>query len=144
MARAAGVNLLRVWGGGLREKRAFYDACDRAGILVWQEFPFACVFFGRLPRSVRYLALVRQESEAIVRALRHHPSVMTVWCGGNEFSPTRNRAVVQALRESVATLDGDASLRACLSRAGGSAQLGRVARVRAGRRLSPRRRGVRQ
>ena len=104
-ARAAGVNLLRVWGGGLREKRSFYETCDRAGISVWQEFPLACVFFGRLPRSARYLALARQESQAIVRALRAHPSVV-VWCGGNEFSPTRNRAVVEVLRESVATLDG--------------------------------------
>jgi len=105
MARVAGVNLLRVWGGGLREKRAFYAACDRAGILVWQEFPIACVFFGRLPRSQRHLDLVREESRAIVRAVRNHPSV-AVWCGGNEFSPADNRAVVQVLRESVARLDG--------------------------------------
>ncbi|MDQ7028813.1 MAG: hypothetical protein Q9O62_03065 [Ardenticatenia bacterium] len=41
-ARELGVNTVRVWGGGLREKRAFYELCDRLGILVWQEFPFAC------------------------------------------------------------------------------------------------------
>lgn len=105
MARDAGVNQFRVWGGGLREKRAFYDACDRAGLLIWQEFPLACVFLGRLPRSNAYLTLLRQESRAIVRELRNHPSV-ALWCGGNEFSPTRNRSVVNVLWECVGALDG--------------------------------------
>ncbi len=100
LARQANMNMLRVWGGGLREKRAFYDLCDRLGIMVWQEFPLACAYLGQFPRSPDYLRLVERESEAIVLDLRHHPSVV-LWCGGNEFSPRRNRPVVDALRRSV-------------------------------------------
>ena len=100
LAREAKMNMVRVWGGGLREKRAFYDLCDRMGIMVWQEFPLACAFLGRFPRSPEYLRLIERESEAIVRDLRAHPSLV-LWCGGNEFSPERNKPVVNALRRSV-------------------------------------------
>lgn len=105
MARDAGINLLRVWGGGLREKRAFYDACNRLGILVWQEFPLACAFFDRFPRDQRYLAQLEREARAIVRALRSHPSLI-LWCGGNEFSPRRNRPAVDRVARAVAEEDG--------------------------------------
>jgi beta-mannosidase len=104
LARQANMNMVRVWGGGLREKRAFYDTCDRLGIMVWQEFPLACAFLSRFPRSHEYLQLVERESEAIVRDLRLHPSLV-LWCGGNEFSPDRNRPVVDVLRRSVSRLD---------------------------------------
>jgi beta-mannosidase len=104
LARQANMNMLRVWGGGLREKRAFYDLCDRSGILIWQEFPFACAFLTRYPRSPGYLQLVRAEAQAIVRDLRNHPS-LAVWCGGNEFSPQRNTPLVQALQQVVARED---------------------------------------
>ncbi len=100
LAREANMNMLRVWGGGLREKRAFYDLCDRQGILVWQEFPFACAFLTRFPRSETYLRLVRFEARAIVRDLRRH-ACLVLWCGGNEFSPRRNEPLVSALRETV-------------------------------------------
>ncbi|MFB0538127.1 MAG: glycoside hydrolase family 2 protein, partial [Anaerolineae bacterium] len=90
LAKEAGINMLRVWGGGLREKRAFYDLCDELGLLVWQEFPFACVFFGHFPRHESFLSLARQECTAIVRQLRNHPT-LALWCGGNEYSPRRNR-----------------------------------------------------
>ena len=106
LARQANMNMVRVWGGGLREKRAFYDLCDRMGIMVWQEFPLACAFLGRFPRSPEYLQLVEWESEAIVRDLRGHPSLV-LWCGGNEFSPERNKPVVGVLRRSVNRLDPD-------------------------------------
>jgi beta-mannosidase len=104
MARQANMNMLRVWGGGLREKRAFYDLCDRLGILVWQEFPIACAFVTRYPRSAEYLRLVEAEAGAIVRDLRRHPS-LALWCGGNEFSPKRNRPLVAALQQAVAAGD---------------------------------------
>ena len=104
LARQANMNMLRVWGGGLREKRVFYDLCDRLGIMLWQEFPLACAFLSRFPRSSGYLQLVERESEAIVRDLRPHPSVV-LWCGGNEFNPERNRSVVDTLQQTVSRLD---------------------------------------
>lgn len=104
LAREANMNVLRVWGGGLREKRAFYDLCDRLGILIWQEFPFACAFLTRFPRSEGYLHLARSEARAIVRDLRQH-ACLALWCGGNEFSPRRNEPLVSALREIVAAED---------------------------------------
>jgi beta-mannosidase len=110
-AKAANINLLRVWGGGLREREAFYRACDEAGMLVWQEFPFSVAFFDRFPREPGYLALVEDECRGIVRALRNHPSV-ALWCGGNEFSPRRNRPVVDAIARAVAREDGSRPFRA--------------------------------
>jgi beta-mannosidase len=106
LARQANMNMLRVWGGGLREKRAFYDLCDRLGILVWQEFPLSCAFLTRFPRSPDYLRLVENEARAIVRDLRDHPSLV-LWCGGNEFSPQRNTPLVAALQRVVRREDPD-------------------------------------
>lgn len=105
MARESGANLLRVWGGGLREKRAFYDLCDELGLLVWQEFPFACLFLGSYPRDPAYLTLVDQECSAIVRQLAHHPAIIA-WCGGNEFSLSRNQVLLNKLAEVVVQEDG--------------------------------------
>ena len=105
MARDSGANLLRVWGGGLREKRAFYDLCDELGLLVWQEFPFACEFLGAFPRDAQYLAFVERECSDIVRQVRHHPSLL-LWCGGNEFSRSRNRPLLQTLARVVRRQDG--------------------------------------
>jgi len=104
-ARDANVNLLRVWGGGLKEKRAFYDLCDELGLLVWQEFPFAGATLDRFPRDRAFLDFTREECSAIVRALRNHPSLV-VWCGGNEFNTRGNHAVVETLREVVERADG--------------------------------------
>ncbi len=104
-ARDANINFLRVWGGGLKEKRAFYDLCDELGILVWQEFPFAGATLDRFPRDHAFLRLVRDECGAIVRALRNHPSLV-VWCGGNEFTTRGNRAIVETLRAVAAQEDG--------------------------------------
>jgi beta-mannosidase len=74
--------------------------------MLWQEFPLACAFLSRFPRSSGYLQLVERESEAIVRDLRPHPSVV-LWCGGNEFSPERNRPVVDILHRTVTRLDAE-------------------------------------
>lgn len=105
LAKETGINMLRVWGGGLREKRAFYDLCDELGLLVWQEFPLACVFFGHFPRHESFLSLARRECTAIVQQLRNHPSLI-LWCGGNEYSPKRNRKLIATLTAVVAANDG--------------------------------------
>ncbi len=106
MARETNANMLRVWGGGLREKRAFYDLCDELGLLVWQEFPFACEFLGSFPRDADYLALVQRECGDIVRQIRHHPAV-ALWCGGNEFSRSRNQPLLRTLARVVQQHDGE-------------------------------------
>ena len=80
LARECNVNIFRVWGGGIYEDPAFYDACDEAGILVWQDFMFACSDY---PSDPDFLEAVRREAEWVVRSLRSHPSV-AVWCGNNE------------------------------------------------------------
>ncbi len=105
LARRANLNVLRVWGGGLREKKAFYDLCDRLGLLLWQEFPLACAFITHYPRSAGYLELVEAETREIVRQVRNHPSVM-LWCGGNEFNPKTNHPVVEVMRRVVLAEDG--------------------------------------
>ncbi|MFN8534399.1 MAG: glycoside hydrolase family 2 TIM barrel-domain containing protein [Dehalococcoidia bacterium] len=116
-ARAAGINLLRVWGGGLRERRAFYEIADELGLLIWQEFPFSVAFFDHFPRDERFVGLVENESRGIVRAVRNHPSVV-IWCGGNEFNPEHNREVVSAVARAVAIEDGSRPFRAASPSAG--------------------------
>ncbi|MCP8882542.1 glycoside hydrolase family 2 protein [Devosia sp. XJ19-1] len=79
-ARDANINLLRVWGGGIYETDAFYDACNRAGMLVWQDFLFACAAYpeeGDLPGEIE-----AEARDNIVR-LMPHPSLV-LWNGNNE------------------------------------------------------------
>ena len=80
-ARAANMTMLRVWGGGVYEHAAFYDACDELGILVWQDFMFACVDYPSDDPVLR--AEVAAEAEFQVRRLRNHPC-LALWCGNNE------------------------------------------------------------
>lgn len=75
-----GMNMLRVWGGGLYESEDFYDACDEAGILVWQDFAYACSYY---PDTGEYLAESQREAEIQVRRLRSRTS-LALWCGNNE------------------------------------------------------------
>lgn len=79
-ARGANMTMIRVWGGGIYEHDAFYDACDELGLLVWQDFMFGC---GLYPAHAEFQASVRKEAEAAVRRLRNHPS-LALWCGNNE------------------------------------------------------------
>jgi beta-mannosidase len=110
LGREAHMNALRVWGGGLREKRAFYSLCDEMGLLVWQEFPIACAFLTRYPRDSVYLDLFERESRATIRALRNHPC-LALWCVGNEFAPRRHRELVNRARTAVQELDGTRAFR---------------------------------
>ncbi|KAL7620659.1 Beta-mannosidase B [Parahypoxylon ruwenzoriense] len=72
--------MIRVWGGGIYEEQAFYDACDELGILVWQDFMFGC---GNYPAWPELLDSIKREAEANVKLLRHHPSIV-IWAGNNE------------------------------------------------------------
>ncbi|MFM2052116.1 MAG: hypothetical protein RL456_153 [Pseudomonadota bacterium] len=72
--------MLRVWGGGIYEDEAFFDACDELGVLVWQDFVFAC---GLYPTDAAFLASVEAEARAAIRRLRHRAS-LAIWCGNNE------------------------------------------------------------
>ncbi|KAK0702866.1 glycoside hydrolase superfamily [Apiosordaria backusii] len=73
-------NMIRVWGGGVYEPDAFYDACDELGILVWQDFMFACASYPTYPE---FLESVEMEARHNVQRLRNHPSIV-LWCGSNE------------------------------------------------------------
>jgi len=80
LAADANANMLRVWGGGVYEGDQFRRACDEAGLLVWQDFMFACSAY---PQDARFLNAVRAEAELVVRAFRGHVS-LALWCGDNE------------------------------------------------------------
>ncbi|WP_141503926.1 beta-mannosidase [Paenibacillus luteus] len=75
------MNMLRVWGGGIYEQSVFYELCDEYGILVWQDFMFACSMY---PGDEAFLNNVRLEAEENVKRLRNHPSI-ALWCGNNEI-----------------------------------------------------------
>lgn len=85
LARDAHCNLLRVWGGGLLEKKCFYELCDELGIMVWQEFIQSSSGIDNRPStSPEYLRYIRNQATKMVRRRRNHPSLV-IWTGGNEL-----------------------------------------------------------
>lgn len=80
LAAEGNQNMIRVWGGGIYEDKAFYDACDELGILVWQDFMLAC---GSYPVTPEFRRNFEDEAIYNVKRLRHHPSI-ALWCGNNE------------------------------------------------------------
>jgi beta-mannosidase len=109
----AHVNLVRVWGGGLIETPAFYDACDRRGIMVWQEFIQSSSGVDDTPAAdPGFVQLMTREAEQIVPLRRNHPSLV-LWCGGNELQDgdgpldDARSAVLDALHDVVGRLDPD-------------------------------------
>lgn len=76
----ANMNMLRVWGGGIYEDDTFYQLCDSRGILVWQDFMYACAMY---PGNGRFLKTAALEALEQIERLRQHPC-MALWCGNNE------------------------------------------------------------
>ena len=108
-------NVIRCWGGGVYEDNEFFDLCDEMGFLIWQDFMFACAFN---PQDDEFLSRVKIDAEAVVKKLRHHPS-LGLWCGDNEvdvfiswshtlrkrFSPEKNRITREVLPEVLRLYD---------------------------------------
>jgi len=81
LAKDANFNMMRIWGGGIYETDAFYETCDRLGIMVWQDFMFACGYYP--DRDPAFCAEAEQEIISVVKRLRKHSSLV-VWSGNNE------------------------------------------------------------
>jgi beta-mannosidase len=79
--KASHMNMLRVWGGGIYEKDIFYNLCDENGILVWQDFMFACAMY---PDNPEFIRSIQVEAIQNVARLRNHPCI-ALWCGNNEI-----------------------------------------------------------
>jgi beta-mannosidase len=77
----ANMNMIRVWGGGTYEQDHFYETCDELGLLVWQDFMFACNLY---PSTDEFLSEVKEEVGYQVRRLGHHACI-ALWCGDNEL-----------------------------------------------------------
>ncbi|MFA6960465.1 MAG: glycoside hydrolase family 2 protein [Opitutaceae bacterium] len=80
-AAEAHMNMIRVWGGGIYEHESFYDLCDELGLMVWQDFMFACTLY---PHDDAFLDSVREEATQQVERL-HHRASLALWCGNNEL-----------------------------------------------------------
>jgi beta-mannosidase len=77
----ANMNMIRIWGGGRYEPDWFYDLCDEMGLMIWQDFMFACSLY---PSTEAFLAEVNTEVRDVVRRLNHHACI-ALWCGDNEL-----------------------------------------------------------
>ncbi len=103
-----GCNMIRCWGGDVYESDRFFDLCDRAGILIWQDFAMACAIY---PQDPAFQEVVRREAVQVVRRLRQHPCI-ALWAGDNEcdmsflwgssgIDPNTNVLTRQALPEVI-------------------------------------------
>ncbi|XP_039268970.2 beta-mannosidase-like [Styela clava] len=79
-AKDANMNMLRVWGGGIYETDDFYHIADKMGIMIWQDFMFACAMY---PADAGFLASVSEEVNETIWRLKSHPSIV-IWAGNNE------------------------------------------------------------
>jgi hypothetical protein len=81
LAKDYNMNSLRIWGGGLYERKQFYDLADQMGILIWHDFMFACSVY---PTNPDFLTNVQQEVIYQVNRLRNHPSIL-LWAGNKDY-----------------------------------------------------------
>ena len=101
MAADAGIEMIRIWGPGLRESDEFYDICDQLGLMVWQDFPLGNADASPWPQDV-------WEEQALLTIFRlRNRASLAVWCGGNEFNPycPGNSALIGILERSLAIFD---------------------------------------
>jgi len=105
-----GCTMIRCWGGNVYESDHFFDRCDEKGIMVWQDFAYAC---SRYPQTADFLARVLAEVEPVIRRLRNH-AALAIWCGDNEIdaayvgsqlSPELNRLTREVIPNAVHRLD---------------------------------------
>lgn len=80
LVRDTNCNMVRIWGGGVYEHDRFYDLCDENGIMVLQDFMYACAIY---PQSLEFQQVVEKEAITVLKHLRNHPSIV-IWCGDNE------------------------------------------------------------
>ncbi len=76
----AGCNIVRLWGGNVYEDHAFFDLCDKSGIMVWHDFTMGCAIY---PQTSEFLSVIHDECETVIRRMRNHPSII-LWAGDNE------------------------------------------------------------
>jgi len=100
--RAGNMNMLRIWGGGIYEHESFYESCDRHGVLVWQDFMFACAAYP--DDDAVFVEEVRREAIYQVKRLRNHPC-MAAWVGNNECQMVG--AFAKMFAPDLTTLPGD-------------------------------------
>ena len=104
LAKDIGCNILRCWGGNVYEDHAFFDFCDRNGIMVWQDFAMACYCY---PETKAFKEKIRCEVTSVIRKLRNHPSII-LWAGDNEvdagtrlFNPNDNSLTREVIPKCV-------------------------------------------
>lgn len=103
-------NIIRCWGGNVYEDHAFYELCDKKGIMVWQDFGMACGFYPQYPEFYR---LIENEATQVIKELRNHCSII-LWCGDNEcdefvlkrgFKPSNNKITREILPKAAMNQD---------------------------------------
>ncbi len=106
LVKDIGCNILRCWGGNVYEDHAFFDFCDRNGVMVWQDFAMAC---NNYPKDREFLEGLYKEASTVIRELRHHPSII-LWSGDNEVDqmtapfgvrPSLNKITREVLSDAV-------------------------------------------
>ena len=87
-AHDANFNMLRIWGGGVYPDTFFYEICDELGIMVWQDFMYACAYYP--DDEPAFCNEAEHEAEMVVKKFRNHPS-LAIWSGNNETYQIHSR-----------------------------------------------------